>query len=555
MRRFVRAIVRHLDIKVAALLLALITWYYMATAGIDERRFLGVGVRVLHTPPEIALLSQEVRAVNLVLRGPRRELDALKTPELFAVMDLRGLVLSVEKLQTRSMPLATRHIRAGRDAESAEGLPPGVVLVRAEPEAVSFTLDRVKEVVLEVEIVTEGEPAPGFTLKKSAQPSKVKVRGASGLLQGLNTIRTEPIRVDNLRERLQRRVPLQRQVVNPSYQAVPIQCEPETVEVSLDVVTTPTEKTIERVPVRLVMVPSSVAVIKEEVREVTVRLSGPLLAVSDLDAPSLVAEVSLEGAQPPARGTEVTTVFLRRENIRQLAATGASVPLAREIELLEVLPRAVPLTLDRVGTRTLPVEAVREGTPAEDWEVSQVTVVPEKVAVRGPESILKELKAVETAPVVVTGLRERLRRTVRLVESVDVGAFRGVRIEPSQPFVDVVIAVTERRVEKVLNNLPLHVLVRPEVAHNIRIEMDRRTVGPVTFVGPQSRMEHFTADDVTAFVPLDITGVADLRPTIRNVEFHVRDPQVRLAPDTKPIPVKIEFPPPERGVEPPKKKE
>jgi hypothetical protein len=360
--------------------------------------------------------------------------------------------------------------------------------------------------------------------------------------------------VDGLRERLQRRVALQRQVVNPEYQAVAIRCEPDSVDVTLDVTATPVEKAVERVPVRLVGVPNTLAVIQEEVREVTVRLNGPGPLVRDIEAGTLAVEVSLEGAQPPARGPEATTVFLRRENIRQLAA-GAWAPLAREVELLEVRPRALPLTLDRVGTRTLPVEAIREGTLPEDYEVSQVTVVPEKVTVRGPETILNDLKAVETAPVAVTGLRERLRRTVRLVETVDAGPYRGVRIEPSQQLVDVVIAVAERRLEKVLTSLPINVLVRPEVALNIRIELDRRTVGPVTFVGPRSRMEHFTAESVTAFVPLDITGPADLRPTIRNVEFYIRDPLVRLAPDAKPISVKIEFPPPERGPEPPKKKE
>jgi len=339
-------------------------------------------------------------------------------------------------------------------------------------------------------------------------------------------------------------------VAGPEYQAVPIRCEPDSVEVTLDVVATPEEKTVERVPVRLTGVPSTVAVVKEEVREVTVRLSGPGPLVRDIDASSLAAEVSLEGTQAPARGVEATTVFLRRENIRQLAG-GTSTPLAREIELLDVRPRAVPLTLDRMGTRTLPVRAVREGSPAEDDEVSQITVVPDQVAVRGPESVLKDLEAIETLPVAVTGLRERLRRTVRLVETVDAGPFRGVRVEPSQQAVDVVIAVAEQRVEKALTGLPVHVLVRPEVAMNIRIELDRRTVGPVTFVGPRSRMKDFSAEDVTAFVLLDITEAADLRPTAREVRFHLRDPQVRLAPDTKPISVKIEFPPPE----PPKKKE
>lgn len=551
MRRLLRAIFRHLDLKVTALLLALITWYYITTAGIEERRFTGIAVSVLNPPPEVAVLSQDVRAASVVLRGPRRELEALKAPELFVVMDLRGLPLGSEEVQLLRVPLATRHLRAGRDPESAESLPPGVVLLRAEPEAISLTLDRVKEVLLDVEVVTEGEPAPGFTLKKAVSQNKVKVRGPSRLLQRLASIRTEPIRVDGLRERVQRKVALQRQVIGPEFQSVPIFPEPSSVEVTLETTATPTERTMERVPVRLTVVPSSLAVIKEEVREVTLRLSGPAPLMREIDASSLVVEVSLEGAEAPSRGTEVTTVFLRRENIRQSVPGGSPAPLPREVELLEVRPRSIPLTIDRIGTRTLPVEAVREGSPAEDFEVSQITVVPDRVAVRGPESILKELKAVETAPVVLTGLKERLRRTVRLVETVDVGPFKGVRIEPSQPFVDVVIAVTERRVEKALTGLPVHVLVRPEVAHNIRIEIDRRTVGPVTFVGPRSRMEHFTADDVTAFIPLDITGVADLRPTIRNVEFYIRDPQVRLAPDTKPIPVKIEFPPPE----PAKKKE
>jgi len=557
LRQFLRAIFRHTDLKLTALLLGLVTWYYLVTAGIDERRFAGVVLRALNPPPDIALLSQDARSVAVVLRGPRRELEALKAPELFAVVDISELGLAHDETQLMRVPvpLATRHIRVGRDPENAERLPTGVVLVRAEPEAAVLTLDRVKEVWLDVEVVTEGEPAPGFTIKKSVSQPKAKARGAFRLLQRLSTVRTEPIRVDGLSQQLRRRVALQRQVVSRDYLPVPIAVEPETVEVVLDVVATPDEKAFERVPVRLGAAPSTVAIIREEVREVSVRLSGPRHLLRELDAARLVAEVGLEGTDAPARSSEVVTVFLRRDNIRQAAPGGGTAPLPREIELLEVQPRAVPLTIDRVGTRTLPVQAVREGTPAEDFEVSQLTVVPDKVSVRGPESVLKQLKAIETAPVAVTGLREPLRRTVRLVETVDAGPFTGVRIEPSQPLVDVVIAVAERRGEKTLTGLPVHVLVRPEVARNISIEAEPRVLGAVTFVGPRSRIAQFTADDVTAFVPLEITSAADLRPTIRNVEFHVRDPQVRLAPDSKPIPIRIEFPPAERKPEGTKKKE
>jgi len=545
MRRLVKELTRNLDLKVAAILLALVTWYYLATAGIEERRFSGIAVRVVNLPETVALLSLDVPTVNITLKGPRRELDALGSGELFAVVDLGSVTLTKGEPESPRIPLETRHIRVGRDAARAERLAGGVRLVRSDPEAIPLTLDRVKEVLLDVEVVTEGEPEAGMSLTKTPLQNKVKVRGAFRLLSRLSTIRTEAIRVDGLSARLRRRVPLQREVVSPDYGTVPIFPEPAVVDVVLDVVETPDEKTIERVPVRLVGIPQNVAILKEEVQEVTVKLTGPRRVLRPLDAPSLVAEVNLETVQPPARGTDVTTVFLRRENIRQVAAGGAYAGLAREIELAEVKPKTLSLTLDRVSNRTLAVEAVLEGKPAEDYEVSQVSILPEKVAVRGPASILKEMKAIRTFPVLVTEVKERLRRTVALVETVDVGEFRGVRIEPSRRLVDVVVAVAERRVQKTLENLPVYIVVKPEVALNIRVEADRRTLGPVTFVGPRSRMEHFSADSVTAFVRLAITSVADLRPTIRNVEFHIRDPLVRLAPDAKPIPIKLEFPAPE----------
>jgi hypothetical protein len=195
---------------------------------------------------------------------------------------------------------------------------------------------------------------------------------------------------------------------------------------------------------------------------------------------------------------------------------------------------------------------VLKGEPAEDYEVSEVTVVPETVSLRGPYSVVGKLKAIETLPVQVTGVRERLRRTVRLVERVDAGKFRAVAVDPSQRLVDVVVAVAERSLRKTLKGLPIHVVLTAEKAAGIRVELEPRATGPVSFVGPRSRMRDFGPDSVVAFVRLQITSVADLRTTIRNVEFHIRDPKVHLAPETKPITVKLEFPPLERAPAPPK---
>jgi YbbR domain-containing protein len=393
--------------------------------------------------------------------------------------------------------------------------------------------------------VCSSDLGPGYTLKTSAVPESVRVRGPFRLLQDLTSLATQAVPVEGLRQSTTKKdVPLPAKIDSREFGTVKISPSPDKVDVLLDVREKPEEKTIERVPVRLAAVPDNVAVIQQDVREVTVKLLGPQRLLRDLDAQNLVAEINLEREAPPARET-TASYFLLRENVRQLAERGAALPLPGDIERVEVEPKNIQVTLDRLGSAVLPVKAVLEGAPAEDHEVSEAIAVPEKVNVQGPQSIIGQMKAIETVPVLVSGVKERLRRTVRLLDTVDVGAYRGVRIEPSQRFVDVVVAVTERRMPKTLTELPVRLLVTPKTAFNVRVTVEPKVVGPVTFVGPRSHMEQFTADSVVAFVRLELATAEDLRATIRNIEFYIRDPQVQLAPDTKPIPVKLDFPPAE----------
>jgi len=547
MRKLIQRIVHNLDLKIAAILLALITWYYLTTAGLEERRFENVAVRVINLRPDVARLKLEPREVSVTLKGARGQLDALEGRQLVAVVDLGDVQLETGQTLTPQIPLRGSGIRLAAGEDGLAHLPPNVHFARAEPDAVRLTLNSVIKKLLPVEVVVEGSPAPGFVRKTTVLPQSVRVSGPFQLLQNLSSITTEPIPIEGLRERLDREVRLQRTVSTSEYGAVPISPDPPTVNVSLDVTEQPAERTIERVPVRLAAAPKTLAVIQQKVREVTVKLRGPRRLIRDIDAPSLVAQINLEGEQPPARATEVKSYFLLRENIRQVAERGGARPLAPGIDVLEVQPKTVQLTLDRLGTRTLAVKASLEGKPAEDYEISEVGVVPEKVTVQGPRSVLRSMKAIQTFPVLVTGLKESLRRSVPLAETVDAGPFKRVRIEPSQRVVDVVVTVGEQRVRKELKSLPVHLLLTPRVAFNIRVDMERRTIGPVTFIGPRSAMEHFGPDSVVAFVRLEIKTAADLRPTIREVKFYISDPRVHPAPETKPIPIKMEFPPLERG--------
>jgi len=337
-------------------------------------------------------------------------------------------------------------------------------------------------------------------------------------------------------------VRLRREVVSPDYGRAPINPDPPEVEVVLDVVETPAEKAVDGVPIRPVGLAKDAAILGQDAQSAAVRLRGPQRLLDALDAGNLILELDLSGAKTLGEGPKEIAIGLGRANLRQLVPAGSATAPPADLEVLEVQPQRVRLTLDRLATRSLPVKAVLEGQPAEDHEVTETRTIPEEVAVSGPESVIKTLEAIPTRPVSIAGLAERLRRTVPLALKVDVGRWQAIAVEPDRREVDVVVTVSERRATKTLKGLPIRLLVKPELLAGIRVEMEPRETGPVSFVGPQSRIAVFSEDSVVAFVRLEVTSAADLRPTIRNVEFHIRDPKVRLAPGAKPIPVKLEFP-------------
>lgn len=553
MRKLYQLLVHDLDIKLAAVLLAAVTWYYLATAGVEPRRFPDVPVRIINLPEDVALLSQDTREVTVELRGPRGRLDVLEGRGLVVEVDLQDVTVEPGQPLNRSIRVSAASLRAEATVGRTAPLLPEVSFLDAEPEAVTLTLNRMDESELPVQVEFEGEPAPGFEVEHTVTPQKVEVRGPFLLLQTLSSLATEPVSIDGIRQGREVRARLQRQVATPKFGLVPIFPAQPTVDVTLTVTEKPDTKTIERVPVRLAAVPGTLAVIGQDVTEVTVRLKGPRGPLRDLDAQSLVAEISLEGETVP-RGPEPKSYFLLRENIRKVVARGVSLPLGPSVQLLGVEPSTVQVTLDRVESQRLAVRPVLDGRPAEGYELGEVTAVPEKVTVRGPRSVVSQLEAIETLPVLVGGVSERLRRTVRLVERVAAGEFRDVTVEPSQRLVDVVVDVREHTARKRLEGLPIHVVLEADKVGGIQVALEPRVVKAVEFVGPKSRIDDFGPDAVFAFVRLRITSIADLRPTLRTVEFHVRDPKVRVAPDAKPVTVNIEFPPREEPPPEPKPK-
>jgi len=155
-----------------------------------------------------------------------------------------------------------------------------------------------------------------------------------------------------------------------------------------------------QVPVSYSNVPAALEMTGDQVDSATVHVRGEDNLVAGLAPGDLRVIVDLKEAHAGY-------------NLIPLQTERVIVPLG--VEVLQVDPGAVSVTLEPTGRIEALVAPTLEGQPAPGYEVKQVTVEPATVAVFGPESRLQYPVSVVTERVSIEG-----RRTT-VVQEVNVG--------------------------------------------------------------------------------------------------------------------------------------
>ena len=196
---------------------------------------------------------------------------------------------------------------------------------------------------------------------------------------------------------------------------------------------TPTTKRM-TIPLNL-NIASSAQVTNQPLEVVDIEISGDKRKVEQLNKAELAASIDLTDVQPGDRVIPLTpeTVY---------------VPLPQGIKLTEVQPSRIAVKLELVEEKDVEVRADVIGTPAAGFEVYQTNVMPQKIRVRGPASIVSTLNYVQTERIDITGRREDLTAKQVAVTSPD------PRAAVLNTFVDVIFRVGEKRAERIFS-LPI----------------------------------------------------------------------------------------------------
>ncbi|HXW07956.1 MAG TPA: CdaR family protein [Vicinamibacterales bacterium] len=265
------------------------------------------------------------------------------------------------------------------------------------------------------------------------------------------------------------------------------------------------ERTL-RVPLEFRNTPAALEIVGEPPSTVDVRLRGSSTTLSRLEPGEVVTVLDLSGARPGSR-----LFHLRADEVR--APYG--------VRIAQVVPSTLSLVLEQSLTRAVPVVPATEGDPAPGYVTGSISAEPSTVEVVGPESSVRQLASATTEPVVIQGVRGRVRDVVTV--GVEDAAVRLAQPQRATVVVEIIPAPVERDVAGVpvrWRNLGtgLRARVAPTLVH-------------VSVRGQQDVLAALMPDGVEAFV--DLTG---LGPGQYNLQVQT-DPSERFGVGTITPPV------------------
>lgn len=167
------------------------------------------------------------------------------------------------------------------------------------------------------------------------------------------------------------------------------------------------------------------------VKEVEITVSGDKGKIDQITDRDLLASLDLSDVQSGERVVPITP-----ENV--------SVELPAGVKLEGITPSIIPIKLEKIIERDVPVKAETEGVVAEGYEVYEPTsVVPQTVRVNGPESFVRPLDSISTEKISVEA-----KQTDFIAQQVSLNVVSPKIRLVNTTVVDVIFRIGEKRIEK-----------------------------------------------------------------------------------------------------------
>ncbi len=238
-----------------------------------------------------------------------------------------------------------------------------------------------------------------------------------------------------------------------------------------------------RAPLELQQFPAGLEIQGEAPSTVDVRVRGTAGALSRVGAGDIVAVLDLRAARPGKR---------------LFAMTPEQVRSPYGVEVVQVNPSTVALSLEASLTREVPVTPSVEGAPAPGYViVAKPIVTPEHVQIVGPETAVRRATEAITETISVAGLRDSIR------QDIPVGVLDPSLRLKTQRMVNVEVKIAPGPVERLFRGRAVHLR---SLGPRLSAQADPATV-EVAIRGTRDMINRVGADEVNMWV--DVGGLGE----------------------------------------------
>lgn len=227
------------------------------------------------------------------------------------------------------------------------------------------------------------------------------------------------------------------------------------------------------VPVEIVNLPEEKVIVWPRNQQAQVTVKGSSFLVSRI------------AASPPAFRVKVPDDV---EGHFVAPLRGSELGLPEGVEILNIEPHELEITLDDLLQKEVPLEVPRLGRLDEHLKLAEFSVEPRTVVVRGPESDVAGIERVETPPVDLRSIKEDTVREVRIPRP---GPLSDVSAEVAR----VAIGVTSIQQVRSFPQQPIEIRSAAHIAYSVEPQ-----VVHVEVSGPKRVVKDLKDEEVVPFV-------------------------------------------------------
>lgn len=217
--------------------------------------------------------------------------------------------------------------------------------------------------------------------------------------------------------------------------------------------------------------PPALEISNDPPRTVDVMLTGSRTKLDDLTSLDLVATVDISDQRAGERVLRL--------------ADKAQISLPQGVKVDGFQPSAIPVRLEAIVQRQVPLDPKLEGKPADGYDVYSARPSRETVTLRGPESRVAALQRVPTESIWISGHKESFTATNVAVDVPD------PKIDVLDPVVNVEVEIGEHRAEKSFSG------VMASGADGARVQPSSASV---TLLGPASLLDSLKPEELKVLV-------------------------------------------------------